>query len=76
VTPESQSPRTVLEDELDRTITRMVLAGQTNKAIARAAGIPEGTVKWRLHRMYRRLGVSSRVAFALALRRLNLPSED
>ncbi len=57
-------------DALDREIARMVMDGAPNKAIARATGLAEGTVKWRLHRRYARLGVSSRTTFAMALRDL------
>lgn len=55
-------------DATDRAIIDLVLAGHTNKAISRRLSLPEGTVKWRLHRLYGRLGVSSRVQFALRLR--------
>ena len=71
--PNPPKDRTPLEDPLDRSIAQMVLEGAPNKAIARALDIPEGTVKWRLHRLYERLGVSSRMSFALALR--DLPEE-
>lgn len=56
---------------MDRAIARMVMEGAPNKVIASRTGMPEGTVKWRLHRMYDRLGVASRTAFALALRDLD-----
>jgi DNA-binding CsgD family transcriptional regulator len=56
------------EDDLDRHIARLVFAGLTNKAVAARTGLPVGTVKWRLHRMYRRMGVESRSLFVLALR--------
>lgn len=59
-----------IEDEVDRRIVELVLQGATNKAIARAIKLPEGTVKWRLHRLYARLGVGSRVQFVMELRRL------
>lgn len=72
----AQSP---FEDDLDRRIAHMVFDGLTNKAVAARAGIPEGTVKWRLHRMYRRLGVESRTRFVLTLRDLAIfgwPPQD
>lgn len=59
---------TLFEDELDRRIAQLVFAGLPNKTVAARAGVPEGTVKWRLHRMYRRLDVASRSQFVLALR--------
>jgi len=57
-------------DEVDRSIALRVVAGSTNKVIARDLSIPEGTVKWRLHGMYQRLGVASRVEFAMRARDL------
>jgi DNA-binding NarL/FixJ family response regulator len=62
--------RLPFEDPLDRAIARMVMEGAPNKVIATQTGLPEGTVKWRLHRMYDRLRVTSRTSFALALRDL------
>lgn len=55
-------------DETDETIARLVVAGLANKTIAARLGIPEGTVKWRLHRMYGRIGVQSRTGFVLEVR--------
>lgn len=63
-------PDTPFADELDRRIAEMVVRGAPNKAIARATGLPLGTVKWRLHRMYARLGVHSRTLFAISVRDL------
>ena len=57
-------------DEIDREIARMLVDGAPNKAIARKTGLALGTVKWRLHRMYRRIGVHSRTAFAIAVREM------
>lgn len=48
------------------------MQGESNKAIAAALGLAEGTVKWRLHRLYERLGVQSRAQFVLKLRDLEL----
>lgn len=56
-------------DEVDRRITDLVLEGRSNRAIARDVGLPEGTVKWRLHRLYRRLDVQTRVQFVNEIRR-------
>lgn len=55
-------------DETDRAIAALVLEGASNKQIATRLAIPETRVKWRLHRMYGRLGTSSRTQFALRLR--------
>lgn len=55
----------VFTDEIDETIARLVVDGLPNKAIAARLRIPEGTVKWRLHRLYGRLGVQSRSRFVL-----------
>jgi DNA-binding NarL/FixJ family response regulator len=58
----------VFSDDLDRAIARLVIEGLPNKAIAARVGIPEGTVKWRLHRMYSRVGVLTRSRFVLEVR--------
>ena len=58
----------VFTDEIDETIARLVVAGLPNKAIAARLRMPEGTVKWRLHRLYGRLGVQSRSRFVLEVR--------
>ena len=55
-------------DRIDREIVRLLLAGEPNKVIARRLDIPLGTVKWRLHRLYARVGVTSRVQFAMKVR--------
>lgn len=55
---------------IDHDITRMVVDGESNKVIAARLGIPLGTVKWRLHRLYERFGVRSRTQFVLKLRDL------
>ncbi len=57
-------------DDVDRQIAHMVIEGAPNKVIATRTGLPLGTVKWRLHRMYRRLEVHSRTTFAMAARDL------
>lgn len=62
--------REVFTDETDETVARLVVAGLPNKTIAARLGIPEGTVKWRLHRMYGRVGVQSRSRFVLEVRDL------
>ena len=63
-------PKRPFNDEIDREIARMLVAGAPNKAIASKTGLALGTVKWRLHRMYTRLGVHSRTAFAMTVRDL------
>lgn len=62
--------RGVFTDEIDEKIARLVVAGLPNKAVAARLEIPEGTVKWRLHRMYGRMGVQSRTGFVLEVREL------
>lgn len=57
-------------DDVDRRIAHMVIGGAPNKVIASRTDLPLGTVKWRLHRMYTRLGVNSRTAFAMRVRDL------
>lgn len=61
----------VFADDLDEVIARLVVEGLPNKAIAARTGMPEGTVKWRLHRMYQRAGVQTRSRFVLELRDRN-----
>ncbi len=56
-------------DEIDRGLLAMLVAGHPNRAIGRSLHLPEGTVKWRLHRLYRRAGVTSRLQLALLLQR-------
>ena len=57
-------------DDVDRQIAHMVIEGAPNKVIATRTGLPLGTVKWRLHRMYRRLGVHTRTTFAMSVQDL------
>ena len=52
----------------ERELAEQVAAGLRNGAIAQRLGISEGTVKIHLNRVYRKLGLSSRVALALYLR--------
>lgn len=61
-------------DSVDRRIAELPIDGASNRAIARAVGMPEGTVKWRIHRLYNRFGVSSRVQFVMKVRDDNLPA--
>ena len=57
-----------LLDEVDRRITQLVIEGLANKEISARLKMPEGTVKWRLHRLYERAGVQSRSQFVLRIR--------
>ncbi|HEY3287180.1 MAG TPA: response regulator transcription factor [Gemmatimonadaceae bacterium] len=52
----------------ERELAEHVAAGLRNAAIALRLGISEGTVKIHLNRIYRKLGLPSRVALALYLR--------
>jgi len=54
----------------EREIARLVAAGMSNKQIARAAGIAEGTVKMHLYNIYQKLGVTNRAALAVLANRL------
>jgi DNA-binding NarL/FixJ family response regulator len=45
-----------------RELLDLLAAGHTNTQIARRLGVSEGTVRTHLENIYRRLGVSSRVA--------------
>jgi DNA-binding CsgD family transcriptional regulator len=46
-------------------IAKMISVGASNKVIARALNLTVGTVKVHLHRMYKVLGISSRVELAI-----------
>lgn len=52
-------------DRIDQRITELVLRGESNKAVAKEVGVPEGTVKWRLHRLYEAVGAHNRAQFVL-----------
>jgi len=45
----------------EREIIRAILSAQSNKAIADSLGISEQSVKNRLTKLYRKLGISSRL---------------
>ncbi len=55
-------------------VLRLLMDGRTNKAIARALGVQEITVKKRLSRVYRKLGVNNRVEAVRAV--LNDPGRE
>jgi two-component system nitrate/nitrite response regulator NarL len=46
-------------------IARLVVAGLSNKQIARKASIAEGTVKIHLHKAYQKLGIANRATLAV-----------
>jgi DNA-binding NarL/FixJ family response regulator len=46
-------------------IAALIAKGFSNKQIARALGITEGTVKTHLHLLYEKVGVSNRTLFAI-----------
>lgn len=52
----------------EQQVIRLLLAGHTNKVIARELGISPSTVKVHVHAAFRRLGVHSRLAALAALR--------
>ena len=45
-------------------IVTMLKIGSSNREIARALGVSEGTIKVHLHRIYQRIGVSNRTQLA------------
>lgn len=51
--------------ERERDVVRLLLEGKANKEIARELGIEEITVKKRLSRVYRQLGVENKVQLLL-----------
>jgi DNA-binding NarL/FixJ family response regulator len=48
----------------EREIVRLVVTGLSNKEIGRRLGLTEGTIKIRLHTLYKKIGVSSRTELA------------
>lgn len=54
--------------EREQQVIRLLLAGHTNKVIARQLGISPSTVKVHVHAAFRTLGVHSRLAALAALR--------
>ena len=54
--------------ERERAIAGLVAQGLRNKEVAAELGMTEGTVKVYLHRIYEKLGVSSRTELALLVR--------
>jgi len=52
--------------ERQREVLRLLLEGQSNKEIARALGVLEGTIKVHLRTVMQRLGVRNRTQLALA----------
>ena len=59
----------------ERAVVGLVAQGLRNRAIAEELGLTEGTVKVYLHRIYEKLGVSSRTELAI-LARDNEPTAD
>lgn len=61
-------PGSARSDPIDHAISELILQGATNKEIAAQLGLKLGTVKSRLHKLYKAAGVGSRTQFALRLR--------
>jgi DNA-binding NarL/FixJ family response regulator len=67
------APGTVPElSERQRDVLRLLVAGQSNKLIARSLGLTDATVKTHLQSVYRKLGVESRTQAVLAAARWRL----
>ena len=62
-----QSPNPLSRRELE--LVQLVMQGLRNKEVAFRLGITEGTVKIHLHRIYEKLGVSSRMDLANYVRK-------
>ncbi|WP_451980288.1 LuxR C-terminal-related transcriptional regulator [Azospirillum endophyticum] len=58
--------------ERQREVLRLLLEGQSNKEIARALGVLEGTIKVHLRTVMQRLGVRNRTQLALATMRAGI----
>ena len=61
----SVPPRTVKLAPREAEIVEAILTAASNKAIAAKLGLTEQTVKNRLTRLYRKLGVTTRLELAL-----------
>jgi DNA-binding CsgD family transcriptional regulator len=62
--------KTVARDDLtlrEREILELVVRGLRNREIATAIGISERTVEWNLSRVYRKLGVQSKLELVARL---------
>ena len=59
-------------DELEREILRYLVAGETDKQIAKALSLSERTVRYYLKGIYDKLGVNSRVEAVVRALRLGL----
>jgi DNA-binding NarL/FixJ family response regulator len=53
---------------LQRDIVHLIAHGFSNKEIADLSGVPEGTVKMHVRKLYERLGVRNRTALAALMR--------
>ncbi|WP_416137010.1 helix-turn-helix transcriptional regulator [Halomonas sp. HK25] len=62
--------------ERERTVTRAVLEGQSNKEVARSLGITERTVKAHLGAVFAKIGVRDRMQLVLRLSRLTTSLVD
>jgi DNA-binding NarL/FixJ family response regulator len=51
----------------EQQVTTLICDGLSNKMIAYKLGVTEGTVKARLHNIYKKLGISSRSVLGAAL---------
>jgi two-component system nitrate/nitrite response regulator NarL len=53
----------------ERQVVKLVARGLSNRKIANALDLVEGTVKIHLHHVYKKLGVANRVALALQVQK-------
>ncbi|AWB09305.1 DNA-binding response regulator (plasmid) [Azospirillum humicireducens] len=68
--PESDAVNALTDRQ--REVLRLLLEGQSNKEIARALGVLEGTIKVHLRTVMQRLGVRNRTQLALATMRAGI----
>jgi DNA-binding NarL/FixJ family response regulator len=54
----------------ERQVARLVAQGLSNRKIANAMDLVEGTVKIHLHHVYKKLHVANRIELVLRLRKL------
>jgi len=73
---ESDTPKEPRLTDREMRVMRLVLAGKTDREIARELSLAERTVRYALRSVYDKLGVDSRVEAAVRAAQLGLPGEE